>query len=319
MSNRPIFLLFDGHAVIYRAYFALPPLTDPQGRMVNAAYGFSRILLAAISEFSPDYLAVTFDHPKPTFRHQEYEDYKAHRPTMPDDLQPQIPIVKEIVAALSVPQFELEGYEADDLIGTLSYQLDNQPERLGASSKLLTVIVTGDKDMLQLVDDNTHVWIPGRGKKLDLEYDAATVEEKIGLKPAQVVDMKALMGDASDNIPGIKGIGAKTAVNLLQTYGDLETLYEQVEKIVSGKIQPNDLIKGSLLTKLAEGKDLAFFSQKLAKITQDAPIEIDLSCCKVESYDKTKVVELFKQLDFNSLISLLPSDQFESEVQAALF
>lgn len=319
MSDRPIFLLFDGHAVIYRAYYALPPLTDPKGRVVNAAYGFSRIVLAAINEFEPEYLAVTFDHPKPTFRHEEYEDYKAHRPEMPDDLQPQIPIVKEITSSLSIPQFEVEGYEADDLIGTLSYWLDHQPEKLSVDQDILTVIVTGDKDLFQLVDNNTHVWIPGRGKKSDLEYDEETVKEKMGVKPSQIVDMKALMGDSSDNIPGIKGIGKKTAVKLLKEFKTLKKLYEAVDEIEREEKQPQGLLKGSLLEKLIEGRDLAFLSQKLARINQDAPIDVNLNDCRVESYDKTKVFELFESLDFKSLLSLLPSDQFETDVQQALF
>ncbi len=318
MSKRPIFLLFDGHAVIYRAYFGLPPLSDSQGRMVNAVFGFAKILLSALHEFDPDYLAVTFDHPKPTFRHQQFEDYKADRPTMPDDLQPQIPIVKEIVSVLGIPQFEMEGYEADDLIGTLSYQLDHCPERLNVDQDILTVIVTGDKDMFQLVDDNTHVWLPGRGKNNDLEYDASQVKKKMGVNPSQIVDMKALMGDASDNIPGIKGIGAKTAAKLLQEYSSLEDLYKKVDQITS-EAQQNNLLKGSLLKKLKEGKESAVLSQQLAQIMKNAPIEVNLTTCKVEGYDKTKAIELLKSLDFNSLISYLPSDQFETDVQQALF
>ncbi len=318
MSRRPIFLLFDGHAVIYRAYFGLPPLSDSQGRMVNAVFGFSRILLSALNEFNPEYLAVTFDHPKPTFRHRQFEDYKADRPTMPDDLQPQIPIVKEIVSVLGIPQFEMEGYEADDLIGTLSYQLDHCPERLNINQDILTIIVTGDKDMFQLVDDNTHVWLPGRGKNDDVEYDASQVKKKMGVTPSQIVDMKALMGDASDNIPGIKGIGAKTAAKLLQEYQTLENLYKSVDQINS-EAQQTSLLKGSLLKKLKEGKESAIMSQQLAQIMKNAPIEINLTTCRVEGYDKTKAIELLKSLDFKSLLPLLPNDQFETDVQQALF
>lgn len=317
--NRPIFLLFDGHAVIYRAFYALPKLTDPQGRVVNAVYGFTRILLTAINEFQPKYLAVTFDHRKPTFRHKEFKDYKAQRPEMPDDLKPQIPLVKEMVSALNIPQFEQEGYEADDLIGTLSYLLDHNPKKLKADEDLLSVVVTGDKDLLQIVDDNTHVWLPGRGKKQDKEYDEQAVEIDLGIKPNQVVDMKALMGDSSDNIPGIKGIGKKTAVALLNEYGDLDAVYQAVEAIESGDSNPGGLLKGSLLKKLKTGKESAYLSQKLAKIDQSVDLEIDLTCCQVNSYDKEKVIELFKKFDFNSLISALPSDKFEVSVQNALF
>lgn len=317
-QDKPIFLLFDGHAVIYRAYYALPPLTDPSGRIVNAAFGFSRILLAALEEFEPEYVAVTFDHPKPTFRHKEFKDYKAHRPEMPDDLQPQIPLVKEIVDALGIPRFELEGYEADDLIGTVSYYLDHQPEKLGAHQEILNVIVTGDKDLLQLVDDSTHVWIPGRGQGKDLEYDALLVEEKMGVRPDQVVDMKALMGDSSDNIPGIKGIGKKTAIKLLEAYQTLDELFKRVTQLQETG-EKDDLLKGALLNKLIEGKDSAYMSQDLARINCQAPIEIDLDQCRIESYDKTQAVEIFKQLEFHSLLKMLPKDEFETNVQEALF
>lgn len=317
--KRPIFLLFDGHAVIYRAFYALPKLTDPQGRVVNAVYGFTRILLTAINEFQPKYLAVSFDHRKPTFRHKEFKDYKLQRPEMPDELQPQIPLVKEVVAALNIPQFEQEGYEADDLIGTLSYLLDHDPKKLKADKDLLSIVVTGDKDLLQIVDDNTHVWLPGRGKKQDKEYDAQAVEADLGIKPSQVVDMKALMGDASDNIPGVKGVGQKTAVALLNEFGDLDAIYQAVEQIASGKKQSAGLLKGGVLEKLITGKESAYLSRKLAEIDHTVDLEIDLSCCHVNSYDKEQAIKLFKELDFNSLIELLPGDQFEVDVQESLF
>ena len=319
MPKRPVFLLIDGHAVIYRAFYALPKLTDPKGKVVNAVYGFTRILLAAINEFEPKYLAVTFDHRKPTFRHKEFKDYKAQRPEMPDDLKPQIPLVKEIVAVLNIPQFEIEGYEADDLIGTLSYKLDHNPKELKADENLLSIVVTGDKDLLQLVDDNTHVWLPGRGKKSDLEYDREQVKADLNIYPEQVVDMKALMGDSSDNIPGIKGIGKKTAASLINEFGSLDNIFQAVAKIEAKQIDPGGLLKGAVLEKLRTGKESAYLSQMLAKIELDVPLKINLPQCQVESYDKAKVVELFKQYDFNSLIGQLPGDQLETDIQEALF
>jgi len=319
MPKRPIFLLIDGHAVIYRAFYALPKLTDPKGRVVNAVYGFTRILLAAINEFEPKYLAVTFDHRKPCFRHKEFKDYKAQRPEMPDDLKPQIPLVKEIVTVLNIPQFEIEGYEADDLIGTLSYKLDHNPKELKADENLLSIVVTGDKDLLQLVDDNTHVWLPGRGKKSDLEYDREQVKADLNIYPEQVVDMKALMGDSSDNIPGIKGIGKKTAASLINEFGSLDNIFQAVAKIEAKQIDPGGLLKGAVLEKLRTGKESAYLSQMLAKIELDVPLKINLPQCQVESYDKAKVVELFKQYDFNSLIGQLPGDQLETDIQEALF
>ena len=319
MSDRPIFLLIDGHAVIYRAFYALPKLTDPEGRLVNAVYGFSRILLSAIQDFEPEYLAVTFDHPEPTFRHKEFEDYKAHRPEMPEELQPQIPIVKKVVRTLNIPQYEQEGYEADDLIGTISRRLDQEPEELNAPDNLLTVIVTGDKDTFQLVDDNTHVWVPGRRNRPSKEYDQQAVKSKMGVTTGQIVDMKALMGDSSDNIPGIKGIGQKTAAKLLNSYCNLDQIYQQVDKIEAGEAEPGEVIKGHVLRKLKQGRDLAYLSRDLAEIDCCVPLEIDLEHCQVESYDKAQAVELFKQLSFRSLISDLPSDQFETQVQNSLF
>jgi DNA polymerase I len=304
-NGHDVLMLVDAHAIIYRAYFALPPtLTTPEGMLVNAAFGFARILLTAIRDMKPTYLSVVFDHPEPTFRHKEYKDYKAHREKMPDDLIPQIGLTKEIVENLNIPQFEMSGYEADDLIGTLSQQSDQK-----------TVIVTGDQDMFQLVNDKIHVWLPPRGKHPADEYDRAKVYKKLGVYPEQVIDMKALMGDSSDNIPGIRGIGPKSAVTLLQEFQTLDGIYQAVD--VAEK-HPH-ILKGALLKKLREGREVAYLSQKLATIEQAAPIELDLDSCKVTGYDKAKVVKLFQSLEFRSLINLLPSDEFETSIQDSLF
>lgn len=301
-------MLVDAHAIIYRAYYALPQnLTTSEGMLVNAAFGFTRILLTALRDMSPTHLSVVFDHPEPTFRHQEFEDYKAHREEMPDDLIPQVELTKEIVKALNIPQFELAGYEADDLIGALSRQTEER-----------VIIVTGDQDLFQLVNDHVHVWLPARGRKQAREFDASAVEDKLGLEPEQVVDMKALMGDSSDNIPGIRGIGPKTAVKLLKRYDDLDQLYEAVSVLVEAGSK-NDLLKGALLKKLKTGQEDAFLSRKLAKIDCQAPIELDLEACKITGYDKTQAVELFQELEFRSLIKLLPDDEFESSIQDSLF
>lgn len=304
-NDHDVLMLVDAHAIIYRAYFALPPtLTTPEGMLVNAAFGFSRILLTAIRDMKPTYLSVVFDHPEPTFRHEEFADYKAHREKMPDDLIPQIDLTKEIVKALNIPQFEMRGYEADDLIGTLSKQ---SPEK--------TVIVTGDQDMFQLVNDNIQVWLPPRGKHPADEYNREKVYKKLGVYPEQVIDMKALMGDSSDNIPGIRGIGPKSAVTLLQRFETLEGVYEGVKEAD----KHSDILKGALLKKLQAGEDNAFLSQRLATIEQAAPIELDLVSCKVTGYDKAKAVKLFQDLEFRSLINLLPDDDFETSIQESLF
>lgn len=316
-NDHDVLLLVDAHAIIYRAYFALPNLTTSQGKLINAAFGFTRILLTAIRDLEPTHLAVLFDHPKPTFRHKEYKEYKAHREKMPDDLQPQIPLVKQVVDSLNIPRFELEGYEADDLIGTLSRQaaaLDTAEEQ-DQGRKLKTVIVTGDKDLLQLVDSSVHVWLPGRGRRDDREYAREEVEDDLGVYPEQVVDLKALMGDSSDNIPGIRGIGPKTAEKLLNEFGSLEAVYQALEK----REEHTDILKGALVKRLENGKENAFLSQKLAQIDQQAPIELNLEQCRVEGYDKQEAVELFQELEFQSLIKELPNDAFETSVQESLF
>lgn len=309
------FMIIDGHALIYRAFHAFPGLTSPTGQLVNAVYGFTRILLTAIDYYEPEYIAVAFDHKKPTLRSQEYEAYKAHRPPMPDELRNQIGLVKDVVTALGIPQFELEGYEADDLIGTVTRlsQLE-QPE------KVKNLVVTGDKDLLQLVDDNTHVWMPARGKfASDKEYDAPAVLDKMGVTPAQVVDLKALMGDSSDNIPGVKGVGPKTAVALITTYKNLAAVYERVAELEADPTQKDPLIKGAVFKNLVADKENAFLSQKLAKIERNVPIEFALEPCKVSDYDKAETVKIFEQLDFKSLVPLLPKDNFEAGIQDALF
>lgn len=308
--SRKIFLLVDAHALIYRAYFALPNLTDPEGHLVNAAYGFTRMFLTAINHFEPEYSAVCFDHKGETLRKKQYQAYKAQRAKMPDDLIPQISLVKDLVDALNVPRFELEGYEADDLIGTINRQVEH------LDNSLLTEIVTGDQDMFQLVDNDTHIWMPARGRQQgDMEYDQTLVEKKMQIKPNQVVDFKALSGDASDNIPGIKGIGKKTATKLINRFENLEKIYEFLEKNPEG----DDLIKGALLKRLKEGKESAFLSQDLATISTEVNIDFALEACRVTAYDKTKTIQLLNKLGFKSLIKLLPNDAFENSVQEALF
>lgn len=313
VSARSRFVIFDGHGLIYRAYHAFPPLNTGDGVLVNAVYGFSRILLTALNDLHPEYVAVAFDHKLPTLRSQEYKEYKAHRPSMPDDLKPQIAIVKDVVTALNIPQFELAGYEADDLIGTVT-------EKLKAENEVESVIVTGDKDMFQLVDEKTHVWMPSRSKQGidETEYDPQGVTTKMGVRPDQIVDLKALMGDSSDNIPGVKGVGSKTAQTLIQTFQNLDAIYAKLEELEkTGEKDP--VLKGALLQKLREGKDDAYLSQKLARIDRTVPIDFTLEPCQVSSYDKEKVSQLFDKLQFRSLVPLLPKDEFELGIQSALF
>lgn len=307
---RKKFLLVDGHALIYRSFFAFPlQMTTKTGQMVNAVYGFSRILLTAIRNIEPTHLAVAFDHPKPTKRHQAFAEYKAQRPSMPLDLRPQVEMVKQVVEAMNIPQFEVEGYEADDLIGTINSTVEK------LDKKLLTIIVTGDKDMFQLVDDDTHVYLPGRGKgSEDTQYDEVGVKGKIGVGPDKVTDLKGLMGDSSDNIPGVAGIGPKTATALITRFGSLEGVYSAVKKGVKDPVLTDRLVE-----KLKADRDNAFASKELATIIRDAPIKFNLEDCGVTRYNKEKIVAMFTELDFRSLIKLLPRDEFETSVQEALF
>lgn len=308
--SRKIFLLIDGHALIYRAFFGFPKdLTTPTGQLINAVFGFSRILLTAIRSLEPTYMAVAFDHPKPTKRHSDFADYKANRPTMPEDLRPQVDIVKKVVAGFNMPQFEQEGYEADDLIGTINQRVET------ADPDLVTVILTGDKDMFQLVDNNTQVYLPARMKMhKDIQYDEKAVLAKMGVTPRQITDLKGLMGDASDNIPGVRGVGPKTASGLIQAFHTIEGVYQALE---AGEKHP--LFTKSVVQKLTDGKDSAFASKQLATIMKDAPIEFDLENCRVSSYDKEGLTAIFQELNFQSLLKALPQDAFEASVQEALF
>ncbi|MBU2082016.1 DNA polymerase I, partial [Patescibacteria group bacterium] len=301
------FILIDAYALIHRAYHALPPLTTKNGEMVNAVFGFSSILLKAINELKPDYMAAAFDMPEPTFRHEEYKEYKAKRPEAPPDLYPQVPRVKEILKALDVPIYEKPGYEADDIIGTITKKITDKD--------IEVLILTGDMDTLQLVNDNIKVYTPKRGLSEPIIYDEKKVIERFeGLKPSQMVDFKGLKGDPSDNIPGVKGIGEKTAINLLSRYKTIEKLYEAVGK---------DEVEGaseSVLKKLKTGKDMAFFSKKLSILDLNVPIDFLLKETEFGKPDKNKLVEIFRDLGFTRLIERInfPGEQAGPRRQGTL-
>jgi len=309
------FVLIDSHALIYRAFHAFPDLTAPDGTLVNAVYGFSRSLLTAIRDLKPTYIAATFDSKGKTKRAEEYVEYKANRAAMPDELIPQIALVRDVVTALNIPQFSQSGIEADDLLGTITRQVEQEhPE-------VRSIIVTGDKDMFQLVSERTRVWLPGRGRgSLDTEYDAAAVEQYMGVSVSQIIDLKALMGDASDNIPGVKGVGPKTAIKLLKKHHSLQGIYERLDQLIAGE-QPaaDEVLVGSVFKKMQLDRDMAFLSQKLATIDRSVAIDFLLEPCRVSSYDKAAASELFETLGFKSLKGLLPKDEFEIGVQNALF
>jgi DNA polymerase-1 len=282
-------VLIDGNALIHRAYHALPPLTTKTGELVNAVYGFTSVLLKVINDLKPDYILASFDLAAPTFRHEEYKEYKATRVKAPDELYAQIGRVKEVVEAFNIPIYEKSGFEADDVLGTMVFQSENSQE------KIENVIVTGDLDTLQLVSAKTKVYALRKGMSDTVIYDEAGVVERYGLKPNQMIDYKGLRGDQSDNIPGVKGIGEKTATELLQKYETLENVYASLSEI-----------KGATKDKLERDKMQAFMSKKLATIVKDVPLELDFEKALTHEFNRKKLVDLFQELNFFSLIKRIP-------------
>ncbi len=292
-------IIIDSHAVLYRAFHALPPLASKKGELVNAVYGFLLVFFKAIKEFKPDFVAATFDLPGPTLRHKEFKEYKAKRPKIPDELSSQIPKIKKILKGFEVPIFEKQGFEADDLIGAIA----QQAERKQIFPKIETIILTGDLDALQLVNPQTKVFALRRGLKDAILYNTEKVQEKYqGLKPSQLLDFRGLRGDPSDNIPGVTGIGEKTAIKLLKEFGTLENLYKNLEKV-----------NPSVQAKLEQYKEQAFLSKRLARIRKEVKIDFNLKNCRWPKYDKEEVTDLLEKFGFNSLIKRLPELTMEKQ------
>lgn len=359
-------VLIDGHAIIHRAYHAIPILTDRAGRPTNAVYGFVSMLLRVVDDLKPAWLAVCFDLPVPTFRHEAYIAYQAHRPQVDQELKDQIELVKEVLETSGIPIYTAPGYEADDVIGTLAKQATEQKwevrngkldsevrgekshiaHRSAATpashvshrtSDIEVVIVTGDKDIMQLVDDKKRirVYAPVRGLSEAQMFDEKAVEEHVGVAPAQIIDYKALMGDASDNYPGVPGIGPKTAVALLKKYGSLDNVYSAVPHLsrlsdnsapATGGTSPRDSAPSKrgrrplgpaqlaplVIQKLKDGRDGAMLSQKLARIVCDVPVELDLERARIHNLAtndrfSTKLAEF----GFRSLLARLAGNKQE--------
>ena len=289
----PILYLLDGHGLAYRAYYALTAggtrtnaFQTSSGEPTAGVYGFTSILLRIFEQESPDYLAVVFDKGK-TFRHEIYDDYKGTRAKMPDDLRTQVERMREIVDAFNIPRLEMENFEADDVIGSVA--------RWAAEEKGLGVkIITGDKDLLQLVTDRVVVNLAGAKLSDAKDFFPEDVKKKLGVLPEKVVDFKALCGDSSDNIPGVKGIGEKTAVKLLESYGDLESIFDHIDEI-SGRAK--SALEGS--------KDVAFLSQKLSQIVTDLDVKIDLEQARIDRFNPKAVEDLFRELEFRTLTDQL--------------
>ncbi|HWQ59692.1 MAG TPA: DNA polymerase I [Candidatus Fimivivens sp.] len=286
-SDEKILVLLDGNALIHRAYHALPPLTNKAGQTVGAVYGVAMTLMSVLEKFHPEYIAASFDLAAPTFRHEKYEEYKATRVKAPDDLYEQIPLVKDLVHAFNIPIYEKEGFEADDCVGTLARQASERG--------IPTVIVTGDNDALQLVTPLVKVFALRKGVKDIVLYDEAAVREKYGFPPSAIPDYKGLAGDSSDNIPGVSGIGAKTATDLLVEFGSLEKVYDSL-----------DDVKESVRKKLVADKEMAFFSKELGTIDTAAPVTFDSQACVARDFDLAVVSEFFKSMGFYSLLKRIP-------------
>lgn len=326
MEDKPLLVLIDGHAMLYRAFFAFPQtLTTKRGELVNAVFGFSRMLLTVMEQLEPSHIAVSFDIGQ-TFRHEEFPEYKAHREKMPDELREQEDRAYEVVEALNIPLYIKEGFEADDVIGTVA-TIASQNHNTNV------IIVTGDMDILQLVRDSgdesgsISVFKPGSGRFESRLFDPSAVREKYHLTPDQIRDYKGLAGDSSDNIPGVRGIGPKTATKLLDRFSTLENIYQflnQHHSDLNHPYQPTREDKDAGLSpsnihKLHEHQELATLSKHLATIVTDVDISFNLDDSIMREYNKSKAIQLFTDLEFTSLIRKLPQDDLEATIQEALF
>ena len=290
-QKNEVFLIVDALALIHRAFHAVPPLQTKDGRVVNAVYGFVSILLRAIKDTHPEYVAVAFDRKEPTFRHKAFEAYKAQREKKPDDLYMQIPIVEELLKVLKIPTLSISGFEADDIIATLCAKTKTK-------KNLQRVILTGDKDTFQLIDENTSVLTPGKGIKDTLMYDPAAVVARFGLTPEQMIDYKALRGDPSDNIPGVRGIGEVGAAKLLTEFGTLENLYKQIE---AGALEAETIPKKQKAN-LIEFKKDALKAKELVALVSDVPVDFELEASRLVEPDHLALIAALAELDFKSLL-----------------
>ncbi len=295
-------VLVDGNALLHRAYHATPPLSTSKGELINGVFGFTSMLLKALNDLKPDFVAVAWDEKGPTFRHQQYTQYKATRGPADDGLSSQYTRVFEVVDSLNIPEFSVSGYEADDLIGTLATQAKKE-------KNLEVIILTGDRDIMQLIDEQIKVLMP---RKTLLDVGLYGIEEfvaRYGFDPIQIIEYKALAGDASDNIPGVAGIGDVTATKLIQKFGNIEKIY-QPENLKTLPERTQKL--------LAEGAESAVMSKQLATLDLKAPIKLDLAACVVHDYDHQKASQLFEELEFKSLIVRLPGEGSRPEADQSL-
>ncbi len=316
-------VLIDGNAILHRAYHALPPLTAPDGSVVNAVYGFASILIRLFNDLKPTHMAVVFDRPEPTFRKKMLKAYQAQRPEMEDSLVTQIPKVQDLVRAFGIPIYDSAGFEADDVIGSLVKQASDEhmteerekhikkssranhvPQSRVDQTPMQVIIVTGDRDLLQLVDGNrVLVFMPTKGLSEGKLFGESETKERMGVAPDQISDLKALMGDSSDNYPGVAGIGPKTAVDLLTRFKTLDALY----KAVDGKGN-SEKIAMRIRERLKASRGDAFLSQDLASIRTNAPVEADFATMRVATLDTSASRRKLEEFNFKSLVKRLSGD-----------
>ena len=285
-------VLIDGNAILHRAFHALPPLTAPDGSLVNAVYGFTSMLLKLYHDLRPTHLAVTFDRPAPTFRKKLFKNYQAQRPEMEEDLSSQVSKVHDMVESFGVPIFEVDGFEADDVIATLA-------KKAAGEGIDQVIVVTGDKDLLQLVDDRVFVYMLVRGLTDAKLYDKTEVIAKLGITPEQIPDFKALAGDASDNYPGVPGIGPKTAAQLLVQFKTLDALYETVSASKRGDLPE------TVILKLKEGRKSALLGRQLAEVRTNVPLKETRTTMAIQNLDTPQARGKLAEYDFQSLLKRL--------------
>ena len=303
-------VLIDGNSIMNRAFYGImgsKMLTTPDGKYTNAVYGFLSIMFKIIDDLNPEYMVVAFDLKAPTARHKLYDGYKATRKGMPNELAEQMPIIKDILKAMNITIIEKEGYEADDILGTLS--------KFGEKQGLHVTILSGDRDTFQLATKNIVIRIPHTkvGKTETENFDEQAIIEKYGVTPKQLIEVKGLMGDSSDNIPGVPGIGEKTALDLVKKYGSIENLYKEVDN-------GTDELKGKTREKIKQNKEMAYLSKELGTINIQVPIEENLEEYKIVGWDNEKVLEIFKNLRFNRFIERfgLKSAETDKELETVI-
>ena len=279
MSQKALFLI-DGHALLYQAYYAIPPLSTPKGDPVNAVYGFTSMLRKLMKTQKPDYLAITFDTKAPTFRHEYFKGYKANRKPMPDDLRPQLSLLERVIKAYDIPIYSRDGFEADDIIGTISKRLSKE--------NIKTIIISRDKDLEQLLDD----YITILDVKNNTFYDTEAFKAKRGLEPLQMIEMLALVGDSSDNIPGVPGIGPKTATKLINEWDSVDGILDNIDKISAKKTKQS----------LIEYGEQAKLSHYLATINLEVPIDFALEDCRVNENCEKDTQTIFKEFGFKTFL-----------------